>query len=79
VNDRFLVQGQCQVQSFHLEIFDRWGSQVFISNDISNSWDGFCRGEACGAGVYTYFLSITFRDGLATFRQTGSGEVHLVR
>ena len=78
-NDRFLVQGQCQVQSFHLEIFDRWGSQVFISNNINNSWDGVCRGEPCVGGVYTYFLSITFRDGLAAFQQTESGEVHLVR
>ena len=28
------------IETYELFIFDRWGKQVFYSNDINQKWDG---------------------------------------
>jgi len=38
-NDLFFAKGE-GVKDFKLYVFDRWGSQVFFSDDIYKGWDG---------------------------------------
>jgi len=38
-NDMFFAKGE-GVKDFKLYVFDRWGSQVFFSDDIYKGWDG---------------------------------------
>ena len=48
-------------------VFDRWGSMVFLSNDISESWDGTnLNGRPLPVG--TYF--VVFEANGLTYRQT---------
>jgi gliding motility-associated-like protein len=42
------------VVSYNLIIYNRWGENVFESNDINTGWDGTYKNEACPNGVYTY-------------------------
>jgi len=54
-NHTFRTTGY-SVKFFHMEIFDRWGNVVFITDDINSHWDGTFVGKACPQGVYTYAI-----------------------
>lgn len=53
LNDYFEIKGT-GAEKFSIEIFDRWGNQVFESLDINHSWDGTHNGQRAMLGVYTY-------------------------
>ncbi|HXB39960.1 MAG TPA: PKD domain-containing protein, partial [Bacteroidia bacterium] len=44
VNDFFFAKGE-GVKDFKMYIFDRWGNQVFFSDDINKGWDGRFMGK----------------------------------
>ncbi|MEM1324249.1 MAG: gliding motility-associated C-terminal domain-containing protein, partial [Bacteroidota bacterium] len=58
-NDDFRVFSRCEVQDFVLHIFDRWGEEVFSTQDISQVWDGRFRGQGSPSGVYAYLIQYT--------------------
>jgi len=53
LNDVFQIRGN-GVKAFSISIYDRWGTQVFFSNDIKESWDGLVKGEPANTGIYVY-------------------------
>ena len=53
INERFEIKGLF-LNEFRLRIYDRWGTLVFESNDIKQSWDGKINDKPAIAGVYTY-------------------------
>lgn len=53
LNDTFGAVGQ-GIEQFHLVVFDRWGNQVFESNDSNSRWDGMFRGKTLPEGAYSY-------------------------
>jgi len=65
-NDVFKVEGQL-IKSFNLIIFDRWGNEIFTSNDPAMGWNGYNTDGsfAYPEGVYVFRLemrSSTNRD-----------------
>lgn len=62
MNDTFYVYGNC-ISFMQLEIYSRWGEQVFISTTPANGWDGTWRGKECEAAVFTYVLRGQMDDG----------------
>ncbi|HQV52674.1 MAG: gliding motility-associated C-terminal domain-containing protein [Flavobacteriales bacterium] len=61
-NEIFRVEGNdLSPEEFSLIIFDRWGEQIFNTNDITQGWDGTLGGKG-GAilpqGVYVYKLEV---------------------
>ena len=42
------------VETFELFIFDRWGKQVFYSNDINQKWDGTFESTDAQSGTYNF-------------------------
>lgn len=58
INDKFQIQlgGAIIVTSFQLQVFDRWGNQVFVGEDINETWDGQFRSKIMAAGVYVWYL-----------------------
>ncbi len=46
------------VVSYQMVIFDRWGSQVFESNEMGFHWDGTKDGHPVQQGVYAYIFNI---------------------
>ncbi len=63
INDRFTVFGD-NIDFYEIRIFNRWGEQVYYSNnpdeisqgDLNKGWDGTHRGSQQDTGVYTYFI-----------------------
>jgi gliding motility-associated-like protein len=79
-NDEFQVYANCILQDFELNIYDRYGGRVFISNDMNTKWDGTARGQNANNGVYVWTL--TFRALNASGEsetRTISGDVTVIR
>lgn len=61
-NQKFNFYGEgINLETFTARIYDRWGTQVFFSQDYYEGWDGSINGGTAGAqGVYAWF--VTFKD-----------------
>lgn len=53
INDMFGAVGE-GITEFHMEIYDRWGTLVFVANDISTKWDGTFDGTPGQQDAYVY-------------------------
>jgi len=67
-NDRFLLFGRGVTIVRALRIFDRWGNQLYLNedmaiNDESIGWDGTYRGQPMQPGVYVWQAEVEFVDG----------------
>lgn len=76
VNDKFEIFSECSFTKFDLRIFDRWGMQVFASQNPNNQWDGTLRGTPLKTGVYIWRLAYEADDGSSG---TLSGDCTLLR
>lgn len=55
LNDIFISKG-IDITEFHLQVFDRWGRSVFITDTISKGWDGMANGKMVESGVYVWVV-----------------------
>ena len=70
-NDIFYVKGN-GFDELSFEIYNRWGQQVFQSDDLNKGWDGNYRNQPSPIGTYVYRLKI---EGLIT----KAGTITLIR
>ncbi|HEX7410546.1 MAG TPA: gliding motility-associated C-terminal domain-containing protein, partial [Bacteroidales bacterium] len=57
-NDEFLAIYDREVSiSFSMMVFNKWGEQIFSSNDITKGWDGTFKGVPCQPDLYTWIVS----------------------
>lgn len=75
-NDTFRAYLACEPASFHLSVFNRWGSKVFESKNPDAGWDGRIKGDSAPAGLYAYVLEYAFGDGEQVSKY---GELSLLR
>ena len=61
LNDVFKAIGLYSDITFSMKIFDRWGQQVFESDDIDEGWNGIYGGKYCASGTYAWIIRIAFR------------------
>ena len=78
LNDAFIPLINCTVLSYRLEIYNRWGEQVFSSERSDQAWDGTFNGEPLPTDVYAYLLSIEFDSEVEPSAQL-QGELSLIR
>jgi gliding motility-associated-like protein len=64
------------ITAFHLLLFDKWGKNIFETQDILTGWNGTIDGKPAPAGVYVYTL--TYGNLLGETRKI-TGTVTLVR
>lgn len=76
LNDGFLPTSACAFVSYDLQIYNRWGQQLFRSNDPTRAWDGFFNGELCEGGQYQYVLLYKFALGE---QRSSTGPIRLLR
>ena len=51
------------VIEYRLMIFNRWGEQIFETNDIKVGWDGYYKDKLCDQGVYVWRAVGRFANG----------------
>jgi gliding motility-associated-like protein len=59
------------VDTYHLQIFNRWGQLIYESDDIEEGWNGFYKGQLAPQAVYVWKVNGTFVNG-EEFRETGT-------
>ncbi len=64
------------VIDYKLEIFNRWGEQIFESLDVNIGWDGYYRGKLCQQDVYVWKAYLKLNNGM---EYTKAGDVTLLR
>lgn len=74
-NDDFLTFSNCDFPAFNLKVFNRWGAEVFQTNDQYRAWNGRFKGKDAQQGVYVWLMQ--YNDGVAD--QVLSGSVTLVK
>ncbi len=63
INDCFGVKQWGFVSSLQLEIYNRFGTKIFASNNINNCWDGTYKGVIQAPGTYVYQVVATTNCG----------------
>jgi gliding motility-associated-like protein len=61
-----------KIADFRLLIYDRWGGQVFETEDIGQGWDGTKNGQALQEGVYVYRITFKTNGDLSEKIITGT-------
>ncbi|WP_316831244.1 PKD domain-containing protein [Pedobacter aquatilis] len=75
VNDEFVV-GLTNLKQYKIQVFNRYGSVVFLSNNIYDNWKGTFKGNDLPVGVYYYLImGTTLKNENVKY----SGSVTLVR
>jgi len=75
VSDVFEVSLE-HFSAYNIQIFNRWGSLVFESNDVSAPWDGTYKNNEVAAGVYFAIIRVSDLFANETVYNT---TVHLLR
>jgi gliding motility-associated-like protein len=81
LNDTFMaIATSDYIQKFHMLIFDRWGGQIFESDDIFVGWDGTMHGKLLPGGMYTYKITYSVYPSFGDYsEQVRLGTVMMVR
>lgn len=59
IHDQFTVDFPQQTQQATLTIRDRWGKQLFHSDQIDAAWDGTYEGDPLATGLYLYEVNMS--------------------
>lgn len=59
VNDMFMVKGTgMKIDNFSMDIFDRWGTLLYSTKEITKGWDGSAKGAQLPVGAYVYKIKV---------------------
>ena len=61
-NDAFVVPGLNAYPGSVLSVYNRWGDEVYHSDDYRNDWEGTFKGERLPVGTYFYLLRVANRQ-----------------
>jgi gliding motility-associated-like protein len=56
MNDEFVVS-MTNIKSYRIQIFNRYGIQLFVSEDLFNHWKGTYKNELLPVGTYYYVIN----------------------
>ena len=78
LNDVFKPLGTKFEQLVDFRVYNRWGQQVFYSNNFNSGWDGTFNGVPQEMGTYFYSITVA-RPGGTGNNIVYKGEVTLIR
>lgn len=55
-NDLFRAICSCPVSRYTMHVYNRWGEEVFETDDIREGWNGMFRGRPQPLSVYVYYI-----------------------
>ena len=76
------IRDSMKIESFEMQIFNRWGSKVFVSSNLSQHWDGKVKKEDLPAGSYVYLINASLFDKIdisKTFKVNQTGVISIIR
>jgi gliding motility-associated-like protein len=81
LNDIFLPVYKLDIDiTFQMLIFNKWGEQIFSTNEISKGWDGTYKGVLCTEDLYTWTITFSAPDNYKFLQKSPqSGNVMLLK
>lgn len=77
INDVFRIRHNSSVTKGEYCIYDRWGEELYRSDNFNHTWDGTYKNEPVMPGVYVY--KVTYFDSKQKSWFTRVGHVRLIR
>jgi len=72
LNDVFNIKGiGIKTEGYMMEIYDRWGTLVYSTKELSKGWDGTVKGITAENGVYVYKVKAAAANGEGKKEYTG--------
>jgi len=78
-NDFFLPELTEGIRDYQIDIYDRWGRNVFSSSNREQSWNGTHEGNQLSPGVYFWQLSYSCINEGEKLSEQKQGHITLVR
>jgi gliding motility-associated-like protein len=75
INEVFLPQGN-GILTYHIDIYNRWGANIFSSDNINTGWDGTFNNNIQAPGTYFYVINYTISG---QFYREQRGSLYLSR
>jgi gliding motility-associated-like protein len=76
-NDYFRGYGEgIKWETYELSVYNRWGEEIFVTNDVENPWRGWFKSFEAEAGVYVWKIRLYDQKGESHIYR---GHVTLVR
>jgi len=75
MNDEFKIYGE-GLTEIQMNIFNRWGEIIFVSNEVDFFWNGTVKGILAKQDVYVYQIYFKNQEGI---REERRGKLVLVR
>ena len=63
-NDEWRVYGE-GIKEAQIRVFDRWGSMIFETHDITQGWNGTYQGQRLGPDTYVATVVVRYIDNSA--------------
>jgi gliding motility-associated-like protein len=63
------------IEFIDLSIFDRWGELIYLSENISDAWDGIYKGKALNAGMFTIIVNYRAQNQVNSIKKA----IHLIK
>ncbi|MFI5222515.1 MAG: gliding motility-associated C-terminal domain-containing protein, partial [Bacteroidia bacterium] len=76
INDVFYVHSR-SLETFEIQIYDRWGEKVFSSTELTKGWDGTFQNSPCVNETYVWLIKYKVKGTNST--QSANGTVMLLR
>ncbi len=80
-NDCFVISlnPEYDILVFEVDVYDRWGSRIFHSDNILDCWDGTFKNRPVELGVFIYVLNVTVANCNSIKSIKKIGDVTVVR
>jgi gliding motility-associated-like protein len=79
LNDLFGGIPLCPVKSYLLQVYNRWGQRVFVSEEPSQKWDGSYKGKQLDPAVFYYMLEYIQTNTSLQIKRRLKGDITLVK
>jgi gliding motility-associated-like protein len=76
VNDMIFVKGWGIRKLLEFRIYNRWGNEVFFSDDLNRGWDGMFNGKIQNIDTYVYNVTVELWNGKT---ESKKGTITLLR
>ncbi|MFK8101291.1 MAG: gliding motility-associated C-terminal domain-containing protein [Saprospiraceae bacterium] len=78
-NDYFRPYSNCPLENFKMTIYNRWGAEVFATNEVTDSWDGTVNGKDANLGIYLWRIEYTVVENGISRTEFIQGDVGVYR
>jgi hypothetical protein len=78
-NNELKVTSNCRLESYRIRVYDRWGTEVFLSDDPAISWKGFDSSiSQIGSGIYVFVVRYSYFEFAELVENVEFGDILVI-